>query len=680
MKPTNKIKNINAPKNVANQPGASKNNTKKRALEHVDFLQSLDFRSEKFLNLVFLVAFASTFIFTLLTFDLKSSVGGDDSEYVIRAADFVSEFKYPSFQGPLYPMVLSIFVAIAGINLALLKFVSFAFILLHIRLFFKSLQNSIPPFVLVASMLIVGLNAYVLYYASQTYSEAFFLALQMGLFYFLFEKVWKTQNAEIQIQQHWKYHVITGLLLFLLSITKNIAFAAPVALALFYILLKAWKPLAFSLGSFVGFYSLWTGLKLLLWGNSTSQIEAQGGTLLLKHPYDPARGNEDIVGFIERFWNNSGLYLSKHLFAFFGLREEIVDVQNILVFLVYGILILGIIHVFKRNLKVLFIYLYLAVMLGATFLALQTLWDSRRLIIIYFPLIVVAVLSAFYYAGKNKRLAFMQYLLPLIAVVLIFASLQRTILKTKSYSDTISHNLRGDLLYGFSPDWINYIHMSQYAAENVPDSVTIGCRKPSISFVYTNRRFYGMYNLPTLPLDSLKAKLNKLGNNYYIVRAQDWEKVVSMQPYYMKWQTENVGFLTANQKDDKGNSVATYVFEIYTHSADTVLNKLMEKSGLVAANDLTLLEKEFDTVEAQNKGHEVEISVIDPDDLLNKLYENNVQYVVDARLRKFETQKTEYTINTIQRYLFYIQRKYPEKIKLLHRLGDDEEAYLYQIL
>ena len=50
-----------------------------------------------------------------------------------------------------------------------------------------------------------------------------------------------------------------------------------------------------------------------------------------------------------------------------------------------------------------------------------------------------------------------------------------------------------------------------------------------------------------------------------------------------------------------------------------------------------------------------------------------------ASLRKYEAQKTQYTINTIHRYLFYIQQKYPERIKLVKQIGTDEPAYLFEI-
>jgi len=128
-------------------------------------------------------------------------------------------------------------------------------------------------------------------------------------------------------------------------------------------------------------------------------------------------------------------------------------------------------------------------------------------------------------------------------------------------------SLAGNKFYGMTPDWINYIKMSQWAAKNTPDSVMIACRKPSIAFVYAKREFYGIYRITTE----------------------------------------------------------------------------------------------------------------DPDELLQNLKDNNVRYIIMGSLRKYPNQKTQYTINTVQRYLYYIQQKYPEKIKHIQTIGADEPAYLFEI-
>ncbi len=59
-----------------------------------------------------------TFILSLICsislFDMKVSIGGDDSAYVERAYNFISKGKYPYYQGPGYLLVLSLLMKVFG--------------------------------------------------------------------------------------------------------------------------------------------------------------------------------------------------------------------------------------------------------------------------------------------------------------------------------------------------------------------------------------------------------------------------------------------------------------------------------------------------------------------------------------------------------------------------------------
>jgi hypothetical protein len=61
------------------------------------------------------------------------------------------------------------------------------------------------------------------------------------------------------------------------------------------------------------------------------------------------------------------------------------------------------------------------------------------------------------------------------------------------------------------------------------------------------------------------------------------------------------------------------------------------------------------------------------------LKDANVKYVIMANLRKHPNQKTQYTINTVKRYLFFIQKRYPEAFVLVNKIGLDETAFLFKI-
>ena len=60
---------------------------------------------------------------------------------------------------------------------------------------------------------------------------------------------------------------------------------------------------------------------------------------------------------------------------------------------------------------------------------------------------------------------------------------------------------------------------------------------------------------------------------------------------------------------------------------------------------------------------------------------NKVEYAIAANLRANPNAKTERIINTVQRYLYIIEMKYPGIFTLQHQIGDNnnEPALLYRI-
>ncbi len=548
----------------------SKDNSKKyknKKFQNNDLFQKIENLFNDKQKLIFIVIFSLSTVFSLLLFDMKVSVGGDDAAYIIRAHDFVNKFSYPSFQGALYPFILSVVILIFGISLPILKFLSIIFITAHFYFFYKAFKDNIPKFILFPVLLIISVNAYLLYYGSQTYSEALFVFEQMLLFY-LFFRYFITNQNETNIKNDYPKFIILGLVLFVMGLTRSVGYGAFLVVLLYFVIQKNWKSIIYTSASFFTLVFSWEFLKRIIWGVDKIQFSAQSSTLLYKHPYDKTKGKEDILGFVERFIDNSNIYISKHIFTFMGLRAERAEIVPVLTIIMYALFFIAIIWAFRKNKYLLFTGIYLSVMLGITFVMLQKLWDSSRLMIPFFPLTLLFVFSGIYYSLKNiNKLKKYQILYLAIAGILFFTTFRVTTGKVQVQRKILQSNLRGNMLAGLTPDWTNYINMCKWAAKNIPKEHQVACRKPSIAFIYTSKRYYGIYKLPSNNADSL----------------------------------------------------------------------------------------------------------------LQNLKDNNVRYVIMASLRKYETHKSKFTINTIKRYLYYIQQKYPEKIKVVHQIGREEPAILFEI-
>jgi len=539
----------------------SQEEKKKYLVPKKDLFDKFDSFFEKKGKYVLWISGFLTLAFTLLLFNVRISEGGDDSAYILRAFDFVKEHIFPSFQGPLYPLMLSLFVWIFGINIFVLKFLSVIFIIVHLFLFYKAFYNKIPSFITAFVLFIIAFNASLLYYASQTYSEVFFMMLQAALFYYFFKYIIEKQGSSI------KNYLILGLLLLLLGLTRTIGYSALLAVLIYLLTDKKWKGALITLAGFIVFYLVIELIKRVFFGSHSNQYQGQLGILLQVDPYDPSKGIENFKGFLERFWGNSNLYLSKHIYASLGLKADITKTSAFMTAFTYILFFVSFIVSVRKNKYLAFTGIYLLTLIGATFFMLQTRWDQDRLILIFLPLILVFITSGFYYLLKLKRLRIFKFLLPLIFVMLFFTSLKVMIEKVTDNNDVLVNSIAGNQFYGMTPDWINYIKMSQWAGKNLPDTANIACRKASISFIYGKRKFFGITSVPS-------------------------------------------------------------------EDADT---------------------------------------------LLNNLKKNKISYVLMGSLRMNPKQKTEYTITTIKRYLYFIQQKYPQALSLVNTIGTDEQAYMFKI-
>ena len=139
-------------------------------------------------------------IASILLFDIKVSLSGDDCDYIVAAWEFWKNFTYPGHHGPLYPIILSPFVGIFGIELILLKILSVLFIVASLRLFYKSFQHIVHAIIRIPALFLVSINPYVLFFASYTYSEPLFMFMQ-ALFFYLFSRYFWNSNADYSLKK-----------------------------------------------------------------------------------------------------------------------------------------------------------------------------------------------------------------------------------------------------------------------------------------------------------------------------------------------------------------------------------------------------------------------------------------------------------------------------------------------
>ena len=441
---------------------------------------------------------------SLLLFNLRISEGGDDSTYIIRAYNLLKEGVYPSFQGPLYPMFLSLVIGITGIKLGLLKLTSLLFMGLFFFFFYKAFKNRIEPVVLYPVLFLLSVNSYVLYFSSQTYSEALFMAL-LGLFFVYFFKFIDSQK---EVKSEIKQILLISFFVVLLILTKTIGFGIAIAVVIFFMVEKEYKLAGKFLLSFILIMGGWLLLKGLIWGFDMG-ASSQVSTLLLKHPYDFSQGKETFTGYLQRFVDNSNLYLSKHFLKMVGLRGlDAKSIMPINTVVLYVLFVFSFVSSFKKNRHLTFIGIFIITLLGITFVSLQRIWDQYRLIVPFFPFMVVFLVSGIVALFKSKKLSRFQVVVTLFLTLSILITTSQTFSKTDLL--TLRSNLMGNRYKGYTADWANFLKMAEYVGDDLDEKSYVACRKPNMARISANgKAFFGVYRIASSDADTLLQRFKE---------------------------------------------------------------------------------------------------------------------------------------------------------------------------
>lgn len=285
---------------------------------------------------------------------------------------------------------------------------------------------------------------------------------------------------------------------------------------------------------------------------------------------------------------------------------------------------------------------------------------------------LLMIFAALYYLLKTEQLKNINFLLPAIGIILMLTSFKITSNNVKVQTAVLSENLAHNKYYGLTPDWQNYLQMSEWAAKNVPGEYMIACRKPEISFIYTERKFYGIMKVPASTLDSIfKDKTDSLV--YTMIHL----KPLTLLPHrpdlkYCKYLQGIVSgeFALADSTVDDSNFAGIYAMP--QSVVDEMRNDPLIKGVAKEVPDpKTWIQEQLKK--------DADISITKPDELYNLLKKSKVKYAILASLRLNPNVYTGNIITTLHRYLYFIQLKYPENFREVQKFGEEESSTLIEI-
>lgn len=101
---------------------------------------------------------------------------------------------------------------------------------------------------------------------------------------------------------------------------------------------------------------------------------------------------------------------------------------------------------------------------------------------------------------------------------MILITIGKSTTVAKENFTALKKNLAGDIYYGYTPDWQNFLKMSKYCADSLPDSTQVLSRKPNMSFIYANgKKFVGQFWVTTTNADSVAMEWKAKKIEYIII-------------------------------------------------------------------------------------------------------------------------------------------------------------------
>lgn len=474
------------------------------------FYQKINIFLGKYTWYILGVSLVLFILFGILLFNPFINEAGDDTSYIEGAYAVLYQNTFPSFQGSLYPFVLSILILAFGVDVVILKAFSLICLTLSVGLLFRSLHKHVDPVLNIFVLLMSTFSGATLFYGSQTFNEAFYMMVQ-SISCLLFIKYYAGEDSE---QNKWSKKISIALWvtlwIFLAGITKTVGIVFLPAAIITLLLFRRWKDSILTFSAFALYYLIFAGIKNLVWGiDFLKSDNSQAHALMQKNPYNAGDGMEDFSGYLTRLVENANLFISKYFYNFSHLRENTEAVQPLALLTIFTIVIWifslyqGVV---KKNKTIVFLALYAGFFMGVTFVALQTFWRQDRLLLPVFPIILLLFWHAIKELTKFEKRWYSAITGLIVMMALIFISFTDVVKKTQEpkFRKHQKAYFKGNRVSSYTNDWKNFLLMSEWSANNTPDTVKIASRKGSMSNIFSGKfKFYGIYAVPPIKIDSI---------------------------------------------------------------------------------------------------------------------------------------------------------------------------------
>lgn len=446
---------------------------------------------------IFYTLLIACLFLSFISFNARISEAHDDALYLEGGWRYVNEFPtyFYTQNAPLYPMFLGLLIKVLGFKLIVFKLFSVLFNSLGFVLFYKALKGKVPAIVFIPVAVFQACNHLIIYYASMTFTEAFYFFLQGLFFYYAVKVVEMVTTDQVNIKAQLKTWLVFGLSLFLISTAKSSAIVVIPAVLLYFALEKNWKAAGVALGSYLVFKIPYELIVKAVW-NAQNQFKGQSKILLQKDPYDKSLGDEDFGGFIQRFIDNCNLSFGKRFYQLIGWRDEAsFEVYGLITLITIALALFGFWKLVKdKNKNMVLLTLFTGAQLVLSFIILQIKWDQPRITLVCMPVLLILMFYGIYSLTLKPGIG--QSIYMVLAFLVIGSVCLSSVKRGFKNLPIIQKNLKGDKYFGYTQDWQNFLKCSEWCADSLGKDALVASRKAPMSFVYgKGKKFFPVYSV-----------------------------------------------------------------------------------------------------------------------------------------------------------------------------------------
>jgi len=445
---------------------------------------------------IFLLSFLFIAILTLLSFDTRYYLGGDNIRYIILAKSIISGQGYRDINEPSspphttyppgFPLLLIPFLLLFGLSYPLLNLLPLILALFSLFLFFLILKGASEKEELrLISFSLLGTSPIFLLYSHTLLSEIPFLFFTLLTFY-LFSQSEKKKSPFLLIAS------FLSLTFSLFIRTAGIGILP--AFSLYLLLKKRYRELITLLILFLLFF-----LPYFLYNRHLGRGSGYLELFTYKNPYNPEEGKIGLTTYLSRFGKNFYLY------SFFVFPQMLFPftLPSPFRFLVGLFSLLLLIISFRKRLKAkdsLYpFYLFFSFFILFSW---PEVWTGDRFLLPLFPFLLYYLFLGFD-SLFPKRGSLLYLFFGIIALGYLIKDFQ-------GVGENIGINLsrlKGDRYAGYPLDWVRYFQACEWIKEHTERDAVIVARKPEFVYFLTERKSF-LYPFTTDP-KKIMAKIEE---------------------------------------------------------------------------------------------------------------------------------------------------------------------------